>query len=236
MSARAAGDGAELNFIGAGAYAHHIPGSVWDLASRGEYLTAYTPYQAEASQSTLQLIYEFQTTITALMAMDVANASVYDGASALAEAVLMAVRANRKSRSRRVAIPATVRPSYRSPARNIVASQGIELVDTALGPNGTIELWDLPGGELSALVIPQPAFFGTLGDVHALTNAAYEQGALAIAVVNPIALGLLTRPAQWGEVRAVELSTADHAMARQQGVRRRAGVRDELGRGVRRGA
>ena len=199
MAERAAGDGAALNFIGAGAYQHHIPAAVWDLASRGEFLTAYTPYQAEASQGTLQLIYEFQTMLTALTEMEVANASVYDGASALAEAVLMAVRANRKVRSRRVAMPRTVHPAYRSTVRNIVASQGIELLDVAYGSNGVTAEESLPPGEITALVIPQPTFFGTLEDVHALTDWAHAQDALVIGVCNPIALALLTPPGRWGE-------------------------------------
>ncbi|MDD4881017.1 MAG: glycine dehydrogenase [Gallionellaceae bacterium] len=123
----AAQDGFYLNFIGAGAYEHHIPAAVWQLATRGEYYTAYTPYQAEASQGTLQLIYEYQTMMTRLTGLDVSNASLYDGATALAEAVLMAVRAN-KANVRRVLVPATVHPRYRAVAQAMVRNQGIELV------------------------------------------------------------------------------------------------------------
>src|SRR6478736_4242885 len=111
MQERAQQDGLWLNFIGAGAYEHHIPAAVWQIATRGEFYSAYTPYQAEASQGTLQLLYEYQSMMAALTAMDVTNASLYDGASALAEAVLMAVRAHKSSK--RVLVPATVHPTYR---------------------------------------------------------------------------------------------------------------------------
>ena len=125
MRERAAADGAPLCFIGAGAYEHHIPQAVWDIATRGEFYSAYTPYQAEASQGTLQTIYEYQSMITELTGLDVSNASLYDGASGLAEAALMAVRSNRKVKTGKVLLAPGVNPTYRKGAQAIAGSQGL---------------------------------------------------------------------------------------------------------------
>ena len=202
MSRRAAADGEPLCFIGAGAYEHHIPAAVWQIVTRGEFYSAYTPYQAEASQGTLQLIYEFQSMMTALTAMDVSNASLYDGASALSEALLMAVRSNRKSKSRRVLMPVNVHPAYRKTAHAIVTNQDIELVDVAYDPLGGHTALDSlkahAGEDITALVIQQPNFFGVLEEVDELTDWAHANGALVIAVVNPVAMALLKPPGRWG--------------------------------------
>ncbi len=191
-----------LCFIGAGAYEHHIPAAIWEIVTRGEFYSAYTPYQAEASQGTLQLIYEYQTMMAHLTAMEASNASLYDGASGLAEAVLMAVRANRKSKSKRILMPATVNPAYRRVVQTIVENQGItlELVDYQPG-SGAIDTASLPAepGDVAALVIPQPNFFGVLEEVNGLTDWAHAHGMLVIAVVNPTSLALLTPPGEWGE-------------------------------------
>ncbi len=201
MHARAAQDGQPLCFMGAGAYDHHIPSAVWELTTRGEFYTAYTPYQAEASQGTLQLLYEYQTMMASLNGLDVSNASLYDGASALAEAVLMAVRANRKSKSKRILMPRTVHPDYRKTVTTIVAKQGItlELIDYDR-KSGAVDAAALPAdpGDFAALVIPQPNFFGVLEDVDALTDWAHQHKALVIGVVNPIALAVLKPPGEWG--------------------------------------
>ncbi len=204
LRARAGQDDGVLCFAGGGAYQHHIPAAVWEITTRGEFYSAYTPYQAEASQGTLQLLYEFQSMIASLLAMDVANASLYDGASALAEAVLMAVRANRKSKSRRVLVPRTLHPGYRRVVETLVRHQGIELVELDFDRSrGTILPESLQISEEDpgyvALVIPLPGYFGTLEDVHALTDWAHDNQMLVIGVVNPIALSLLTPPGEWGE-------------------------------------
>ena len=203
MAARARRDEGLVCFAGAGAYEHHIPAAVWELATRGEYYTAYTPYQAEASQGTLQVIYEYQTMMARLTAMDASNASVYDGASGLAEAVLMALRANRKSKSRRVLMPASVHPRYRRAVDAICAQQAIEQVELPFCSEAGTTLVDSveahAGEDIAAVVIPQPNFFGALEEVDQLTDWAHANGALVIALVNPVALALLTPPGEWGE-------------------------------------
>ena len=196
MQERAELDGRYLNFIGAGAYEHHIPAAVWQIVSRGEYYSAYTPYQAEASQGTLQLLYEFQTMMASLTCMDVSNASLYDGASGLAEAVLMAVRAHRDAR--RILMPKTVHPHYRRVVQSIVSAQNIDLVEIDFDAKSGVT-GNLTGEAFAALVIPQPNFFGCLEDVDRLTDWAHAQGGLVIGVVNPTAMALLKPPGLWGE-------------------------------------
>jgi glycine dehydrogenase subunit 1 len=205
MQDRAALDIGAKCFIGAGAYEHHIPAAVWDIATRGEFYSAYTPYQAEASQGTLQTIYEYQTMVTSLTGLDVSNASLYDGASGLAEAALMAVRANRKSKSRRVLLTAGVNHTYEKVACAIAGSQGLEFermpLDIETGQSDVSVLDEL-GDPPVAVVIQQPSFLGTYEDADAITNWAHANGALVIAVVNPVSLAVLKPPGQWGEAGA----------------------------------
>jgi glycine cleavage system P protein (glycine dehydrogenase) subunit 1 len=205
MKERAAQDGTPLNFAGAGAYEHHIPAAVWTIVSRGEFYSAYTPYQAEASQGTLQLIYEYQTMMTRLTQMDVSNASLYDGATALAEAVLMAERCMGRKGARRVLVPTSVHPAYRKTLHTIVALQDIEVVEFDFAREGAEAggvdpawLASQDFGPFTALVIPQPNFFGVLEHVDALTDWAHAKGALVIGVVNPVSLAVLKPPGEWG--------------------------------------
>ena len=203
LTARAAMDNAGTCFLGAGSYDHHIPAAVWDLTSRGEFMTAYTPYQAEASQGTLQLIYEFQSMMASLTGLDVSNASVYDGASGLAEAVLMAVRANKRAKSRRVLVAETVHPHYRSATGSIVGNQGVELATLPMNARGLIDSAALAEDvDAVALVIQQPNFFGSLEDVDRLTDWAHARGMLVIAVANPLTLAVLKPPGRWGAAGA----------------------------------
>lgn len=191
------------NYIGAGAYEHHVPAAVWEVASRGEYMTAYTPYQAEASQGGLQLIYEYQSMMCSLTGMDVSNASMYDGASALAESVLMSIRCNRKIKSKSVLIMGGLHPNYFDTVKTLIGEQGVELVVAEFNPaTGTTtkeELAKYSDTDFATVVISQPNFFGQLEDVDYITNWAKAKSALVVAVVNPISLGILEAPGNWGE-------------------------------------
>ena len=211
-----------LCFLGAGAYQHHIPSAVWEITTRGEFYSAYTPYQAEASQGTLQLTYEYQSMMTALTAMDVSNASMYDGASSMAEAILMAVRANRKSKSRKILMPTTVNPVYRQTAQTIVKGQQIELVEVPYDrATGTVTLeqikqqvHDQESGDITALVLQQPNFFGCLEAVDEITDWAHENNILVIAVINPLAMAVLNPPGEWGSEKQASEKQASQAVSK----------------------
>jgi glycine dehydrogenase subunit 1 len=202
MQQRASRDGRPLNFLGAGAYEHHIPAAVWAIVTRGEFYSAYTPYQAEASQGTLQLLYEYQSMMASLTGMQVSNASLYDGASALAEACLMAVRAHRKSKSARILVPSAVNPTYLEVARAITEGQNLKFdvlpYDAASGTLRTSSLDAYKGQDITAVVVQQPNFFGLLENVDAIAEWAAANNALLIAVVNPLSLALLKPPGEWG--------------------------------------
>ena len=189
-------------FAGGGSYDHHIPSAVWDVTGRGEFMTSYTPYQAEASQGTLQLLYEYQSMMCALTGQDVSNASVYDGGTALAESVLMAIRGSRRARRAKrleVLAAAGVHPHYLAAARTSVSGQGItlrSLAHTETGVTGD----DLTEGEPPlALIVQQPNVFGRLEDVDRLSRWASANDVMLIALVNPLSLALLKAPGEWGE-------------------------------------
>jgi glycine dehydrogenase subunit 1 len=200
MSERARLDGRPVCFIGAGAYEHYIPSAVWSTITRGELYSAYTPYQAEASQGTLQICYEYQSMMASLTGMEVSNASLYDGATAVAEACLMAIRANRRSKSARILLPRSLHPHYRRVAATTGVNQGVQFEELPYEP-GAGHMGAIAGhaaDDITALVIQQPNFFGVLEDVDVLTDWAHARGALVIAVVNPVSLALLKPPGAWG--------------------------------------
>lgn len=189
-----------ISFLGAGAYNHYIPAAVDHILRRGEFYTAYTPYQPEISQGTLQAIFEYQSLMCALTGMEVSNASHYDGATAVAEAVNMAYAVFRGKRTRIVIAP-SVHPQYRAVVRTYVQGMGLELVgdeaiaDPLTAPDTIQPLIDTN----TALVIVQyPDFFGRLYDYTALIQAAHAQGALVCVAANPTALALFKTPGEMG--------------------------------------
>lgn len=188
-----------LSFLGAGAYQHFSPAAVDHLVSRSEFYTAYTPYQPEISQGTLQAIFEFQTLICQLTGMEVANASMYDGASACAEAVLMAARATRR---KRVLLSAALHPQWRATVATYCRYLELELVDVPLAADGrtdTVALQQLLDGQTAAVVSGYPNFFGCIEDLATQAELAHAAGArLVTAVQEPVALGLLKSPGELG--------------------------------------
>jgi glycine dehydrogenase subunit 1 len=183
------------SFLGGGAYHHFIPAAVSALASRGEFLTAYTPYQAEISQGTLQAIFEFQTLMCQLTGQEVANASMYDGASATAEAALLALRATKR---RRLLVSAGLHPHYLGVLRTYTSDLDVEIVELPLGPDGRTAPCEVSDGD-AGVILQQPNFFGCIERVDAFAEGAHRAGALLVtATPEPLALALLRPPGAAG--------------------------------------
>jgi glycine dehydrogenase subunit 1 len=198
---RAAGDA--ICFLGGGSYDHFIPSVVDAIAGRSEFYTAYTPYQAEASQGSLQAFFEYQTLICQLTGMDVANASLYEGGTAVAEAVLMAI--NVTDRKGDVIVPETVHPEYRQVLATYLTNLGVKLVILPC-PKGFLDPDDLKkavSDQTAAVVIQHPNFFGHLEEAAEIMRIAKEVGALAVASFDPISTGILKRPGDYGADIAV---------------------------------
>ena len=184
-------------FLGGGAYDHFVPAVVDQLAARGEFFTSYTPYQAEASQGNLQVYFEFQSLIASLTGMEVSNMSLYDGGSAAAEAVLMALSVTPR---KRVVISSTVHPEYRQVVETYLENLGVETV-TVPCVDGVLDPADLAGAvneHTACVLLQQPNFFGCIEDLTTLVSVAHATGALAVVAVDPVSLGVLKRPGDCG--------------------------------------
>ena len=195
--------GQKVCFLGGGAYDHFVPAVVDAIASRGEFYTSYTPYQPEVSQGNLQVMFEYQTLICQLTGMDVSNASLYDGGSAAAEGVLLAMSVT--GRRQKVVVAESVHPHYREILNTYFASIGATLV-TVAAPSGVVKPADVAAavdGETACVLLQHPNFFGCLEDVAAIAKIAHEAGALLVQAFDPISLGVLKRPADLGADVAV---------------------------------
>ena len=190
------GDGL-CSFLGAGAYLHYRPVIIDALISRGEFLTAYTPYQAEISQGTLQAIFEFQTMICELTGMEVANASMYDGSTGAAEAAMMAARVSGRDG---VVVARSVHPEYREVLSTYAQHQGLPITTVGFGEDGRVDLKGLERsvtGETACVLIQSPSFFGTIEDVGAIAEIAHRKGALlVVSIAEAVSLGIVEPPRQ----------------------------------------
>jgi glycine dehydrogenase subunit 1 len=185
-------------FLGAGSYDHHIPEAVKQLLRRGEFYTSYTPYQPEVSQGTLQAIYEYQTLVTRLLGMEVANASLYDGASALAEALLMALRITKRSK---VALSAAIHPLYRRVVGTYLGPPGYQIINLPFKADGRTDLSALQGvGELAAVAVQSPNFFGCVEDLQSLDRAVHAdpKALMVVGFSEPLAYGIYQAPGGFG--------------------------------------
>lgn len=196
MAARNVPAGSVPSFLGAGAYRHHVPASVDHLIQRGEFLTSYTPYQPEVSQGTLQYLFEFQTQVALIAGMEVANASMYDGATGCAEAVLMA---NRITRRKKAVLSGGLHPHYRDATAVQGRFVGFDLVRPDPDPEGEEDLASLIDDDTSCVVVQNPTLFGQVRDLSPLTEACHARGALLVVVVTEaVSLGLMTSPGEMG--------------------------------------
>lgn len=185
-------------FLGGGAYDHYIPSAVPQVISRNEFYTAYTPYQPEVSQGTLQTIYEYQTMIAELTGMDVSNASMYDGASATAEAILLAMATNRRQH---VVISRAVHPDTRAVCRTYTAGQGVTFDEVPVDADGVTDIAKAKAmitDKTTCVIVQYPNFFGVIEPLAELAKAAHDKGAMFVVNANPIALGMLKPPGEFG--------------------------------------
>lgn len=189
------------NYLGAGAYEHHVPAIVQAICSKSEFLTSYTPYQAEASQGMLQIIFEFQSAICALTGLDISNASLYDGASACAEAALMAFRI--KPDSRKIVVSRSMHPHYRQVLKQYLASHSYQIEEIPFRNDGSFDIDTLDCEGAAAVLIQSPNFFGVMEDSHAIFKIAKEKGVLCILCANPLSYGLFASAAEVGADIAV---------------------------------
>src|SRR5215218_8781467 len=200
LAARNSAPPAQDIYLGAGSYRHFIPAAVGQILARGEFYTAYTPYQPEVAQGTLQVIYEFQSMVAALFDMDVANASMYDGATAMAEGALITISATKKKN--KIVVSGTVNPAYRAVLRTYISGLPIELVELPIPANGFVQSAEdfTPhfSDNLAGVIVQYPNFFGGIEDLQAISDAVHGAGANLVVSSSPVPLGMLKPPGAFG--------------------------------------